>query len=398
MLRASNLDVTEILHTFSGAGIDCTFLVPTQTGLEKSIMDATDSLREYLKDEGIHDFRSQGQGPENKKLVDAVIFSMGIHIETTASLYRPNTKNGDPRIWFSKIKELADPTDLLAVLASNGKLIVINCSKSVLSSLILNEKSPLWDYYQRKSSELPTEAQELLNLMSEVSKLGFTQTMRQGDTGVGFTLETLLGISANSSKAPDYKGIEIKSGRNKSVASGRTTIFSQVPLWSISRLKGSAEILGERGRFNEKKQRRQLFHELNAQKPNSYGLILVPDDKEDMLHQEFHDAGKRTRDVSWKYETLFQRLEEKHKQTFWVKAQVKGKGSSEQFWYNDVKYTSGVNPKKLPLLIETGIISVDYTIKETPTGGAKDQGYLFKIRRSDIPLLFRSQIQLDLSM
>ena len=34
--------------------------------------------------------------------------------------------------------------------------------------------------------------------------------------GVGYTLETLLGIAANSSKAPDYKGIEIKSGRQKS--------------------------------------------------------------------------------------------------------------------------------------------------------------------------------------
>ena len=396
MLSASNLDVTEVLHTFSGVGIDCTFLVPTETGLEKAIMDATGSLRRYLQDEGIHDFGSQGQGPEHKKLVDAVIFSKGIHVETTASLYRPNTKNGDPRIWFSRLKELAEPTDLLAVLASNGRLVVINCSKSNLGSLILNEKSPFWDYYQRKSTDLPAEAQELLHLLSLVSKRGFIQTMRSGDTGVGYTLETLLGISANSSKAPDYKGIEIKSGRGKSVDSGRTTVFSQVPLWSFSRLKGSADVLRERGRFNEKKQRRQLFHEIDARKANSYGLILVPDEKEGLLHQECQYAGKRMRDVSWKYDTLFQRLEEKHKQTFWVKAQAKGKGDAEQFWYNDVKYTSGVNPLKLPLLIETGIISVDYTIKETPTGGAKDQGYLFKIRRSDLPLLFRSQMQLEL--
>jgi len=359
-------------------------------------MDATASLREYLKDEEVHDFGSQRQGPEHKKLVHAVIFSKGVHIETTASLYRPNTKTGDPRIWFSKLKEMADPTDLLAVLASNRRLVVINCSKSTLDDLIVDERSPLWNYYQKNSACLPLEAQELLNLLSKISKRGFIQTMRKGDTGVGYTLETLLGISANSRKSPDYKGIEIKSGRGKSVNSGWTTVFSQVPLWSISRLKGSANILKERGRFNETKQRRQLFHEIDAIKPNSYDLILVSDDKEGLLHQECHNEGQRIRDVSWKYETLFHRLEEKHKQTFWVKAQAKGKGETEQFWYKEVKYTSGVNAQKLPLLIETGIISVHYTISQTPTGGAKDQGYLFKIRQADLPLLFRSQLQLEL--
>lgn len=396
MLSASNLDIAEILHKFTGAGLDCRFLVPTQTGLEKSIMDATVSLQDYLKDEGIHDFGCQGQGPENKRLVNAVILSNGIHVETTTSLYRPNTKNGDSRIWFSKLRQLAEPSDLLAIIASDGRLVVINCTKSSLGSLLNDKDSPLWFYCSPKLPELSIEVQELLHLMSAVAKRGFVTTMRAGDTGVGYTLETLLGIAANSSKSPDYKGIEIKSGRKKSADSGRTTIFSQVPFWSISRLKGSADILRERGRFHEKKQRRQLFHEIDARKPNSYGLILVPDDKEGLLHQECHDASQRVRDASWKYETLFQRLEEKHKQTFWVKAQTKDKGNAEQFWYNDVTYTSGVNPQKLPLLLETGIISVDYTIKETPTGGAKDQGYLFKIRRSDLPLLFRSQVKLEL--
>jgi hypothetical protein len=49
-----------------------------------------------------------------------------------------------------------------------------------------------------------------------------------------------------------------------------------------------------------------------------------------------------------------------------------------------------INPSKLPLLIETGIISLDYTIRETKNSGAKDKGYLFKIRQSDLPLLFKT--------
>lgn len=39
--------------------------------------------------------------------------------------------------------------------------------------------------------------------------------MLQADTAIGRTLETLLGININSSKQPDYKGIELKAFRDK---------------------------------------------------------------------------------------------------------------------------------------------------------------------------------------
>ena len=121
--------------------------------------------------------------------------------------------------------------------------------------------------------------------MREVASKGYVRTLRPGDTGVGFTLETLLGISANSSKSPDYKGIEIKSGRKRSQKSGRTTVFSQVPNWQISRLKGSKEILFERGRFHQIRQRMQLFHEFSTIKLNSYDMKLELDIDHDLLHQ-----------------------------------------------------------------------------------------------------------------
>ena len=43
--------------------------------------------------------------------------------------------------------------------------------------------------------------------------MGFIQTMRPGDTGIGYTFESLLGIPANSATTPDFKGIEIKTKR-----------------------------------------------------------------------------------------------------------------------------------------------------------------------------------------
>ena len=53
--------------------IDFSFLLPTSTGLEKSIMDAVSPLRDYLNQKGTHDYVKQAQGPENKILLAAVV-------------------------------------------------------------------------------------------------------------------------------------------------------------------------------------------------------------------------------------------------------------------------------------------------------------------------------------
>ena len=47
MLSISNVDVIERLKFFKNLDIDVTFLVPTKTGLEKSIMDATKNVRDF---------------------------------------------------------------------------------------------------------------------------------------------------------------------------------------------------------------------------------------------------------------------------------------------------------------------------------------------------------------
>lgn len=442
MLSLANRDVAETLRAFSEVGVDCTFIVPTQTGLQKSILDATETVRVWFKENHLHDYAAQGQGQDYKVQIEALIIARGEVADTTASLYRPETKSGDPRIWFSRLGQHADPTDLLAICKIGKKVLIVNCSNNDLSRLLSDSSSVFWRIFgsenpasmqvskvsqqdiseilryanessdsdlaenERLSSrptlrignaDLTLEALELLSMLKQIGAKGFVPTMRSGDTGVGFTLETLLGIECNSSKSPDYKGIEIKAGRASAHASGRTTIFSQVPDWSISRLKGSKDILRERGRFHEVKQRLQLFHEMSATKINSYGLSLKVDTGNEFLHQIYVKEGQSVIDVTWTLSQLFDRLIEKHKQTFWVKAETQGRGKGEQFHYSKAKYTSGVSPSKFPMLLETGIISLDYTIKALPNGSAKDQGYLFKIKQNDLPLLFKSPQTFDLT-
>ena len=133
MLSAADVPIQGVLRYFTQRGIEVAFLVPTETGMAKSIMDATTAVRAFLKNAGIHDFDTQPQGQENKKLVPTqIITCQGLH-RTETSLYRPSTKKGDPRIWVNGLKGYADPKNVLALVATaDGGLLVINASNAGL--------------------------------------------------------------------------------------------------------------------------------------------------------------------------------------------------------------------------------------------------------------------------
>ena len=390
MLSLSNYSVIDALRSFKSSGISVSFLVPTKTGLEKSIMDATKNLRDFFCEKMIHDYNKQEKGTNAKVMILTKLVSKNSIIETKTSLYRPETKNGDPRIWIYKLAEHSEPGDLLAILVNAGELIIVNCSKVDLNKILEKSNLKFSKLFSNAVIGLSEDANELLTLMKNVASKGYIKTMRAGDTGVGFTLETLLGIKANSSRAPDFKGIEIKSGRKKSQRSGRTTLFSQVPNWQISRLKSSRDILFNRGRLHAIKNRMQLFHELSAVKINSYDMKLAIDYNDDLLHQVHIKNNNFTKDTSWEFKILKNRLLEKHVETFWVSAQSKGLTGSEkeEFFYSDIKHTGKIDVSVFPTLIETGVVTLDYTIKELKPDVAKDQGYLFKISSNNLDLLF----------
>jgi hypothetical protein len=57
------------------------------------------------------------------------------------------------------------------------------------------------------------EKNTLRNKLQKVKKMGYVVSMRKGNTGIGYTLETLLGIAENNIKLPDLGTIELKSKR-----------------------------------------------------------------------------------------------------------------------------------------------------------------------------------------
>lgn len=85
---------------------------------------------------------------------------------------------------------------------------------------------------------------------------------------------------------------------------------------------------------------------------------------------------------------LEDRLLEKHRETFWIKARPERLVGSEYFHLESVVHTRNPNLPQLERLLSDGTVTVDHLIKRKPSGGAQEKGPLFKIVKERIPELF----------
>lgn len=383
MRQLSNLEINKI-KLLTENSVELCLIEPTKTGLEKSIMDATGSVRAFLRNSNIHDYELQRQGTDFKIQVEALLISQQDVKQSVTSLYRPNTKKGDPRIWFKGLGAYSNPNDILGIIVYENKLHVINITQLDLHSLLeSNEPNPLKDLVYEINHTSREVADELLSLLNKIARNGPVPAMLQADTAIGRTLEALLGIDINSSRKPDYKGIELKSYRDK--RGNRKSLFAQVPDWHLSKLKSSAEILNAFGysRGTDFK----LYCTVSALVRNSQGLKLKMNSE---INQLIENSDNPTYGdcVVWSLDTLHSRLLEKHNETFWIAADSINIDGKEYFQYKKVEHTKKPIVSQFDILLEQGIITLDHLVKRTPTGGAKEKGPIFKIEPNALDLLF----------
>jgi len=399
MLGAADISIQEVLRYFTRKGLDVGLVVPTETGMGKSILDATANVRDFLKVAGIHDFEAQPQGTEHKRLIPTrLVTSAGI-VGTTTSLYRPVTKQGDPRLWIYGLAQHAEPGNVLVLIAvGSDELLVVNASNAGLVPGVLPRESDHVRISDASGVDLDqllapllaqshTVAEELLGMIRTLANTwhrGIPGDRR--DTEVGRLLEELLGIRTNSSRQPDYKGIEIKAGRKG--GKNRQTLFAKVPTWSISNLKSSAAILEAFGYERAtNKYSKQLRCTVSARAPNSQGLFLALNCDQSRLLENSHRPGL-TNVVAWQVHDLKHALANKHPETFWVTAASRKLGDREEFRYEHVLHTRKPMVNALPALLESGVITLDHLITRDLKGKVSEQGPLFKMWRKDMDLLF----------
>ncbi|AQS35243.1 MvaI/BcnI restriction endonuclease family [Shewanella psychrophila] len=301
-------------------GIEFSIFEPTTTGLKKSILDATQPVRTHFELTNFHDYENQGQGQKSKVKKSAFFISDKGCNASKVSLYRPETKKGDPRMWFTKLGDFADSGDQIAIVVSEDSAYLINLSTNALEleaskPNLIQEISPsygikttdLQSFINKYLAASNSISYELLAKLKVLAKKPLRAIM-EGNTAIGMSIEAALDIEANSSKLPDYKGIELKSGRGNKT---RTTLFAQVADWGLSTCKSSAAILDQYGYARENDFR--LYCTLSTNRANSQGLKFEFNREKDELN-EIHSSGDHV--ATWPGNLLRQRLKEKHAETF----------------------------------------------------------------------------------
>lgn len=398
----------------------------TNTQLEKSIIDATWAVRRSFLNTGFHDFDQQLQGTEHKVVKDAALFGNAEAPQISSiSLYRPNTKEGDPRLWIYGLQRhirlaegdlllLAVAQDAVAVLnltrpPNDGRELGHHC-RATLLTMDKRNSSATGDYEQVTPSaavgELPSQseprfeqvhssqaaAEILLAKLRAIALAGPIETTKKGDTAVGFALESALGIKQNSSIDPDFLGIELKATRTNSTT--RVNLFAQVPNWSISQFKSSEALLDAFG-YVDAKGRDALQVTVKSSKPNTQGLRLRPDFATGYLDEISEQNGVQSPVVRWEVDKLIDRLTTKHAETFWVTlSETKGNGVSS-FTLNSLVHTRLPDPTAFGLLIADDAITLDHLIARR-TKGVTEKGPLFKIWHNDLPALFHVEAEYEL--
>jgi len=367
------------LSILNAAGIESVPLFLTPTGYRKAICDATDPIRTFFLKHAIHDYATQRQGQDNKVFRQVQFLTESGMRFMRMALYRPFTKQGDPRFWIHGWKHFVGEDSVIVFFFDSGSLCVANLSTVNLAA------PAIVDWLNRRIAQSERIAAELLSRLRELACRPLEATC-SGDTAIGRAIESGLGVEINSSKNPDYKGIELKAKRALTSAR-RNGLFTCVPDWKLSNIRDFKTFLNRFG--YQRGDTFKLYCTVSTKSPNSQGLLLSLADADRFLWESArtHDADERL--MVWPLPKLEERLIHKHKETFWIKAQAVRDSSGREFFHlQSVTHTRNPNVPQFTRLLADGSITLDHMIKCTSSGGVNEKGPQFKIAPARLSELF----------
>lgn len=221
---------------------------------------------------------------------------------------------------------------------------------------------------------------ELIEMLSKADDC-LIPSISDDDRSVGDSIEKYLGIAANPNKAPDYKGIEIKSSKSKGTSN---SLFTKSPLWNKTDYKSNREVLESHG--YDKEDRIGLHVTVTAGKPNRQGMELVFDN----LGYFAVDIGD-ARLWCWKEEDIVNEFLKKHRNTLWIKTEPVEINNKAYFKLLSAEYTEPLSGSEFINLLREGVIQIESRVrllKGDKMPKFKDHGMVFRIPKHHMRRLF----------
>ncbi len=224
--------------------------------------------------------------------------------------------------------------------------------------------------------------------LRQIKAMNFVKTHRIGNTGIGKTLEDLLGIDENNIAGPDAEMMELKSARKN--ASSMLTLFTKAPLPP----KANSVLLRKFGYPSKKGNKKKELHTtVNAisyrnLKGKKGFKIKVKKNRVELVSAKSEILGY------WDKETLKNSFEKKLPRLMYVKAEARGRGLQEEFWFNEAWILKEFNFENFLKLLKNGIILVDIRIGQYPNGKPHDHGTGFRVLPDKLELCFSHRKQI----
>jgi hypothetical protein len=242
------------------------------------------------------------------------------------------------------------------------------------------------------------EYQDFLERINQIVKLQYVKSHRVGDTGIGKTLEDLLGITENNIAGPDFSIYELKSARKDSPS--MLTLFTKAPLPDSANMNLLAAFgYAQRKKVENFKQLtlggikmdeskillgdKELHVTVDANQQNSVGLKLKIGDYKVLIDNEKGIV------AYWDNKTLQNSFEKKYHKLIYVLADHKKENGMEYFWFNEAYLLEGFSFARFSELIKEGKLKVDIRIGHHADGRLHDHGTGFRILPKYLPQCFQ---------
>ena len=240
---------------------------------------------------------------------------------------------------------------------------------------------------------------ELKEKLSDINRMGYVVSLRKGNTGIGYTLETLLGVAENNLRSPDLgnielketllgvaennlrysdlENIELKSRRIKSTS--LLTMFTfNYSIWKIEQ----EALIQQYGYY---KNGRWALYTTVKNKPNNRGFyIKIEQDYVRLYHEDGLCA------IEWQLKGLIDDLKNKFSNVLLVEAESRKVGENEEFWYKEAYLLTGIIVEKFLEYIKNGTIAVDLRMHINKNGVVRNHGTGFRLHRRFLDTCFKN--------
>jgi hypothetical protein len=214
-----------------------------------------------------------------------------------------------------------------------------------------------------KEIDLPSELQR-------IKEKGWIPSMRKSDTGIGKTIEELLGIRENNNKIADcsYQGMEVEIKGHRVNSNSKVTLFT---LEAGERALHDVELMKKYGYIDDKN-RLALKVTLTTDGFNQQGLKLETDRSRGTI--SIIDTNG-FRPWTWEFASIHLKL----LNLCLIYARSRKRNNIEEFEIESAKLFIGLDANCFFNLLENGFVVIELRMNENETGGSRNRGTAFRV-------------------